>query len=344
MGYDEYGPQRYSLINSTILSGYLGPSLSQRIAPWLTIGVGAQYSFLSVSETLSSVGAIEDSNAEEGSDDPNNDVNIDVATMDPFGFGWNAGLIVQPLDWLEIGLSYQSSVKFSAPGSLTSTFNPNHIFLSAMAQESYTDDDVTLNITLPMTLRGGIQVHPSEKSRIEADVTWTQWSALPALLITDMDLVLTRKPDTPLLSEDIVIDDDIVIKTGFQDGLSVRLGGDYLVAKGLTLRAGGHYEASAVNRSLQGQSVVDGTKLGLGLGATWHVAKRLSIDIGAAEQVAPKYEVTDSQLKQVVVLATLGDPPGVEVVEGKAVGNGTLASHTTFIGVGATLYLGAAKD
>lgn len=340
MGYDPLGPQRYSLVNSTILSGYLGPSVAQRITPWLTVGAGAQYSFLSVSETLASVGAIDGMTSADGSDNPNDDVGVDVAVMDPFGFGWNAGLIVEPTDWLQIGASFQGPIAFQANGSLTSSFNPNHIFLSALASDSFVDDDITLSLTLPATARVGVQVTPGDKLRVELDGTWTQWSKLPALNITNLDLVLEHKEGSPLLTEDIVLTDDIVIKTGFQDNVSVRLGGDYMVTKAVQVRGGVHFETSAVDPKLMGQSVVDGTKFGLGLGATVYAGKRFSFDLGASETVTPEQTISDSELTQVVVSTTIGEHPEVYTKEGKVIGNGTVASHTTFVGVGATLYFG----
>lgn len=341
MAYDPYGAQRYSLISSGVKQIYAGPSVAQKIGP-VTIGAGLQYTFLQVDESLAAVATIDGTpTATEGSDNPTNDINIDVSTIDPFALSWNAGIIVTPVPWLQFGGSVQPAIHYEAPGSLTTTFNSQHIFLSALAEDTYTDDDVTLVLTMPWIVRGGVQVIPSDKARIELSGTWTQWSKLSDLTITDVDLTLTHKEGQPLLPVDLTVTDDIVQKTGFQDAVSLRLGGDYKINDIVTVRAGANYESSAIPTSWQGSSIVDGNKFGFGLGGTVTIAKRVSLDASFGEQFLPTREITDSEVTQVVVAAGLTDPYPTTVGTGKVIGNGTLKSHVTYAGVGATVFFGA---
>jgi long-subunit fatty acid transport protein len=146
------------------------------------------------------------------------------------------------------------------------------------------------------------------------------------------------------LQEDIPITEDIAIVTGFQDAVSVRLGGDYLVADWLRVSAGAHYETSAVPAARQGVAVVDGNKWGVAAGATFFAGKHLAFDVAFAEQFLSNRNITDSELRQIALQADVLNPDNTTVGEGKVVGNGEFASRLTFVGIGATVYLGAPSE
>lgn len=349
LSYPEDGAQRYSLTSATVWSGYAGPSIAQRFAPWLSVGAGLQYSFLRVDESLAGTSTIVGGYNNEGPDVPDNDITIDIRTWDKFALGWNAGVLVQPLSWLDVAASIQAPIHFEAQGSLTTTFNQDHIFLGQLASDSFTDDTVSLDLTLPMTLRGGVQVHPNDKCRIELDGVWTNWKEmqeLPVNLSTgdgDPVLTLVHDPESPLLTQDLEVSSLPPLPTGFTNAFSVRLGGDYEVAKMVTLRGGAHYETSAVPTAWRSVSVVDGPKIGVGLGATFNLGKHVAIDASVAEQVIFPHTVTDSEVRSQVVTAEVVEPFATYTETGKVVGNGDYKSNTTFAGLGATFYFGAPK-
>lgn len=351
MAYDPEGPQRYSLVDSLVWQVYAGPSVAQRITPWLSVGAGLEYTLLRVDERLN-VTTVPD-----GSDDPANDVSLDLHTWDPARFSWNAGFLVQPTKWLDIGGSVQPAIHYVAAGQLDIQFSPDHPFAGylsdadpsddATAGLSYQDDDVNLYVTTPWIVRAGVQIKPTAKLKVEGDFTWTHWSESKELRIqlctendcSDGGVTLTHG-DSPLLTEDIPITDDIPITTGFQDSVSARLGGDYTVTDWLRVSAGAHYETSAVPASRQGVAVVDGNKWGVGAGATVFAGKHLAFDVAFAQQFLADRAITDSELRQIALKADLLDPENTSVGDGKVVGNGDFASRLTFVAVGATVYLG----
>jgi long-chain fatty acid transport protein len=352
MAFPEDGPQRYSLVDSLIWQVYAGPSVAQRITPWLTVGAGLQYTFLRVEERLNATACFSEDTCEAGSDNPANDIQLDLKTWDPMQWSGNAGILIQPTKWLDIGASVQPEINYEAPGSLTATFDEGlpdgtGVFAGQLDGLSTGDEDVLLLVKVPTIVRAGVQVKPLDTVRIEAAGTWTNWSSLQELRITDVNMVVKQKEDaTPvdLLEEDLVIEDDVVFATGYQDSWSGRLGGDWQIKEWVRASAGVHYETSAVPPQTQGVNLVDGPKWGFGLGATVTVAKRVAIDASFAKQFIQSRTITDSEFRQQALFTDAGDDYKSTVVEGKVVGNGEFASNLTFLAIGATVYLDGAKS
>lgn len=352
MAYAEDGAQRYSLVSSKVTELYIGPSLAQRVTPWLTVGAGFQYTTLGVNQELSALSLIEGSNTDALNDTTTaNDITIALSTLDPVQFSWNAGLLLQPTPWLDVGVSVQPAISYRPTGTLTTTFDPDHLFAGQLVDDdgactgdgedcSFTDDDVTLLIRVPWIVRGGVQVHPSDRSRIELAGTWTDWSSLDELRVTDVDLQLTHDPDSALLGEDISVTDDITLKTGYVDSWSLRLGGDAQVSEVVLLRGGVSYESSAIPTSAQGEAVVDGPKVGLSAGGRVRVGDHLALDLSLSDQLLFAREITTSDVHAVVVETQVTPPYTTTVEDGKVVGNGTLRSNVFYAGVGATVYFG----
>ena len=345
MAYPEDGAQRYSLVDSLIWQVYAGPSVAQRITPWLVIGAGLQYTFLRVEERLVVSLCTTEADCADGNDDPSKDIDIDIDTWDPAKFSGNFGVLIQPAPWLDIGASFQPSISYRAPGTMVARFNEDFPLADFLDGLEFTDDDVTVAVSVPNILRLGVQVRPNDRVRVEAAGTWTQWSSLTQLLVTDLDLTVKHAPANLLLQEDILVTEDIIFVTGYQDSWSARLGGDVVVGTpGAPVHgkvmAGLHYETSAVPLETQGVTLVDGNKWGVGLGGTIEVANRVAFDVTGAYQLLGDRTITDSQLRQKELFVDPADPAQSAVVDGKVVGNGQFDSNVVFVAVGATVYVG----
>jgi long-subunit fatty acid transport protein len=344
-------------VDSLVWQIYAGPSMALHTPkiPWLTVGVGLQYTFLRADESLN-VSAIYDFDGSEGSGEPvysdsvKNDVALKLESWDLFQPSWNAGIIIKPTSWLEIGGSVQPAISYQAPGSLDVQFHeddPNtpedesHVMSGFLESTSTSDDEVTLLVKVPWIVRVGAQVRPIEPVRVEADFTWTDWSSVQALTITDVNLEL-KTSDSLIELDDILITDDVIIPTGFQDAWSVRLGGDWQATPWGRFSLGAHYESSAVSTTRQGVSVVDTPKWGIGAGATFTIKKRVALDIAFAEQFLANRDITDSELRQITLQTNPSDPADSVVGEGLVVGNGHFESRLTFAAIGATVFFGAA--
>lgn len=347
--YPDDGPQRYQLQDSLIWQAYAGPSVAQEITPWLTIGAGLQYTFLRVEERLSAtICTLPDpedcSDPDKNLEDPANDLGLSVSNWDPFQLSWNAGFIVTPIPQLQIGASVQPPISYSAPGTLKASFSEDFALASQIDGLEFEDPDTTLLVTVPLVVRAGVQVLPIEGVRIELDGVFHQWSTMSEFLITDMDMKVDGAEGGLLDGQQIEVNEDIVFKTGFQDAVSVRLGGDWQINEWAQVRAGGHWETGALPDATLGVNLPDTTKFGIAAGGTFTIAKRVAIDVSFAEQFMGTRTITDSEAAQQALWTSIADPSQSAVVPGKVVGNGVLTSNVTYVAIGASVYFGAADS
>ena len=168
-------------------------------------------------------------------EDPANDVGFNFKASDWGGVSWNAGLMIEPPSqkWA-FGLMVQPPVKFHAKGKMQADFS-NHVLHTdgylgdqIIVSEKVSDDDVTLNILMPLILKAGFAVRPTETSEIELAGVWQNWSRIETMTITGLNLVVDVNGDhmVPVARrDDTIIDDDVVLPTYYEDAWSVRLGG-----------------------------------------------------------------------------------------------------------------------
>ncbi|MFH1463743.1 MAG: outer membrane protein transport protein [Pseudomonadota bacterium] len=263
------GPQRFSLVESTVLSGNVGPSAAYRVLPWLTVGAGVAWTFLQVEQSLV---AHMEPRGFLATDDPDYDITTTVSARDPFALTWNLGLLFGGVDTpFQGGLAFVPPVHFDARGSLTSDFSKNTYYTGGtkmgqlIAVASATDDDVLLDVHMPMIVRAGGLWRPSDRAEVELDVAWQHWSGLGQLTLSEVDLLIDLVDN----DQDVTVDDDIVLPSTLRDAVSVRLGGELAFRPRLAGRAGLFFETSAVSASYRSVMMPDGPKLGYGLGAPW---------------------------------------------------------------------------
>jgi long-chain fatty acid transport protein len=330
LSFPQDGPQRFSLVDSTVLSGNVGPSVAYRFADRLSVGVGVAYTFLQVEQSLSAHMAPE---TVEETDLLEYDIRTTITAMDPFAITWNAGLLYEPPDanWA-VGLAFVPPVNFQASGSLEADLSDNAYrtgatdFGELILVDTVVDDEVMLDITMPMVLRAGGMLKMGDKE-LELDVAWQRWSNLGQLSVTGLDLVIDLST-----AEDAHVSDDIVLPTTFQDAVSVRLGGQHRVRDRFTGRLGLLFETSAVHEYYQAVMMPDGLKFGYGLGGTVHlVPDKLDLDFGLCQSFVPRHELDRTLVRQVAI-----DPLTGVVHEGKDVGKGTFGVTNTVFGLGMT--------
>jgi long-chain fatty acid transport protein len=328
--YPSDGAQRYSLIDAQLIQTTLGPSAAYRIADWLSLGAGVGWSLLKIDQTLKT------SVSYDPTDDPDYDVLFDISVMDPFAIAWNAGFVLEPPSGaLAVGASISGPVTYTARGSLLGDFSENALYTGTapigqlLASDSASDDDVALTVTMPMILKAGVLVRPTDAFELEADFVLQMWSSVDAFVITDMELVVETT-----LAEPMIVTDDVTLNASMQDSWSVRLGGELDTSDRVALRLGTFYESAGVPEGTRSVFIPDAAKFGYGLGASWEVHDRVMLDFGFSQAIAPTNLINGSVAYQVRV-----DPLSGAIGGGKTVGNGDFGFLTTIGGVGVTWLL-----
>jgi long-chain fatty acid transport protein len=318
--YAEDGAQRYTIIDSVIWNFSIGPSLAWQPIPELSVGLGLQWQVLRVEERLKVTIS--------GRDNPDDDVAVDARTLDMFTPGFNVGVLIEPVEILSIGISLQPPTKFKAHGKGELDFSES-VLAPLLDQTVYTDDDIALNLALPLVLRAGVAVRPVPELEVELAGFWEQWSVLSDITVEEIDVTVTG----PIIGEQPV-DETLELPAGFRDVFSVRLGGEYQVTDIFAVRAGGFYETSSLETAKVSVALFDTPKVQLGLGTSLLLFDHLGLDTSFAYLLFQSREVRDSEVTQINVLE------GEESV----VGNGDYTSNGWMVGAQLSWAFGALPE
>lgn len=320
--YPRDGAQRYTLSDSLIWQAFVGPSLAWKPNDQLSFGVGLQWQFLRVEQDL-----VVSTN---GIDDPRGDVFVSVKEFDPFSPSANLGVLYEPVDEIDLGLSVQLPSSFNADGTLVADFTGSGLeqFLDDPTVE---DDSVRLGIDLPLIVKAGVAVHPVEAATIEVAAVYERWSSLKSLQLSDVQLPVEF--NNPAIPEPEV-SETIDLPAGFRDVVSVRLGASVDATEFLTLRAGGFYESGSQRASQVSVALYDPWKVQFGGGASAHLLdRRLSFDLSTAYLAFPSLEVRDSTLEMI----------NVQDGDTLVVGNGNYASSGFVLAGGISFAFGQSR-
>lgn len=322
--YPEEGPQRYSIKDTLIYQFAIGPSAAWRVHDLLVLGLGLQWTYLQVGETVDIT--------TNGLDEPPGDVAVEARVQDLFTPNANAGLLFEPHPAVSVGLAAQPGTKFAGKGTGSLDFTGNG--LEVILDETVYEDEVTLNIGIPWVVRGGVAVRPlAERDRleVEAAVVWQDWSSLDDIVIEDIDIAvdLNEFGEAAIPEEDRKVDERISLPAGLKDTVSLRLGVESRVHELLELRAGGFWENAALTQDEVSVALVDTPKVQVGGGLSLHLLEdRLKLDGAFAWLFLQDYEIRDSTVTQI--------DAGLQDIDTLVVGNGDLSSHGWVVGVGAS--------
>ena len=320
-----------------MIQASLGPAIAHEVTDWLTLGLGITGNLLRVKQDLD----VHMYSPLTGFDlgdfgDPAGDLGFSLAAQDSFLLSANAGLLIEPKGGMwALGISYRPPAKYTADGTIVADFSEHFLYESEDPSKEIILDDTAssgmqLVVNMPMIIKAGFLVRPTQALEIEADFVWEGWSVNEALVVKDVNFLI----DTTLAPVEIAT--DVALPAGFQDAWSVRLGGEYALNDVYSVRGGALYEVSAVPSSSLGLGQVDMDKFGYGTGISWHVNEKMSVDASFGQLFFDTKEVTDSLTEAVMVNAISGE---VEE-DGVIVGNGVYDSSVMMGGLSVSYVFG----
>jgi long-chain fatty acid transport protein len=198
------------------------------------------------------------------------------------------GAILVPDDMVRFGLSFHLPYWINSPAKVDVRLPSAPIFQNAKQK----GNSANVRFQLPWTLRGGVEVRPAKRTRMEVAGVYEAWSMHDSIVMTPDDIKLTGVSGFP--SEYTV--NTIKLDRGFKNTWSVRLGGEQgfdIGDYGLDVRAGFMYEKSAVPNKYLSALTVDLDKITLAVGGSLHVGKwrfdgTYARVMGKAAKVDPK--------------------------------------------------------
>jgi len=300
--YPEDGPQRYSLIDSSetalvILEAAVGYRVSKR----LRIGAGVQNMISELATTVVFSGCPQEVTC--APEDPEFDSLNKFSQLDLFAPSGVVGAQYDLSKGATAGVSFQFPFSISGTGDFQSRLPDSGFYDGA----TLVGDRGDLSLTLPPILRAGLELHPSQRLRVELAGSIEFWSVHDKITIDPRDVRIENAPGLGTYEfSTINIDRD------FQNSYAIALGGELALSRKLTLLGGYSFESSAVRKRTLSVLTIDGNKhllsggIDVGVGG-WRVNATVAYVSVADRSVSPE----DGRARQ---LTPLRDPQDVQAV------------------------------
>jgi long-chain fatty acid transport protein len=157
---------RYYVQKAELLTMGVTPSVGYKVNHWLSIGGGATILYGKLKQDM----AVNTSPL-GGRDLDDGTLKLDA---DDVGYGYNLGLLLQPIKSSRIGVTYISKVKFKfddiAKVSMPSTVIGNEIAARINSSK------LNMEMTIPQAVNASVYQELTDKLAVMANVGWQDWS------------------------------------------------------------------------------------------------------------------------------------------------------------------------
>ena len=255
----------------------------------------------------------------------------DLSGVQPvFNFG-----LTYILNEFRIGFSARPGVSWKSTGKFEVDLPESVVDLV-----SFSSDELELEFDQAGSYRFGIGwfggQHPyynRHRFDIEMNVVYEDWSRLEQFLATPKaDLLFAGAPFQ--LSP-------VVQQKGYQDTVSLRLGGSYAVSNFLTVEAGGFLETAAQRNAVTNADFVSWERYSASAGLTYDITDFLALTLSFSHIASPSRTVKDGKVFQSLPLSQCTGPdytasqcPKPGLPSGSPQNNGTWSSSFQTIGAG----------
>ncbi len=192
-------------------------------------------------------------------------------------------------------------------------------------------DTARLELDLPLMLRGGVEIRPTDTLRIEAALVWEHWSTQSAAKI---------EPKNVWIRDAVAIGDyqlgNIDIPRNMNDVYSIRLGASLALADNRVIPSVGiNYENSSFDDAYLTPLTLDSSKLVVSAGVSVQLTDGFWLDVAYAHVFLENRNVTNSQVGQPNPIRPPRNPD-LPPNEGgvSRVGNGRYAMEADMVGIG----------
>jgi long-chain fatty acid transport protein len=247
--YDNDWVGRYNALRSELATIDINPSVAYRILPWLSVGggVSAQYAKVTLSRALNLAFLGQ----------PDGNFRVDG---DSWGFGFNGGVLIQPLDGTRIGLSYRSQVYHRIEGDADFTVSP---VAAAVLGAAVADSKASSEFRSPATATASLTQRITPDLDVMFDVQWTNWETFDKLLVQ-------RDDTTPLTNQ----------AENWSNTWFAALGASWRVTDQWTLRSGIAYDKTPMKDEFRTARLPDQDRYWLSVGFGYKFTEALSMDAG----------------------------------------------------------------
>ena len=349
------GTARYQLVDFTMYNMHLTLAAAYRIIRELSVGISVSYVFGSLDLAFARDGALEGgarldagSSLGPGETAALNDCGEVTSSGDPVpcgyendaaaqavrtrgqshGLAFAAGLLWRPHEDVDVGLGYNSEV-VGVGGDDIPTKGDAWVLRSKASLANYDAwknknsasgniySDLagrsTVTYRLPHQLHLGVTWRPTDELLFNAQVRWQHLSTFEQL---DIQLTGTEFRAMPRMP------DRINLYRGYNDVFAFQLGGGYLLLESLRLQGGVMLETGAVPASAVTVGTIDGVKVDMFVGLSWHVYRGLAFRLGYGVVLMPPADSETSDFSPALMVECVDSRYSVDSAACKASARG----------------------
>lgn len=233
--YDDRFIGRYEALTSEINSVNINPAVAIKIREWLSLGAGlsAQHLQATLSNAIDSgavcFGALGPAACSSIGLVPQSADGRVKLKADDWGYGYNLGVLFEPLAGTRIGVSYRSKIEYDLKGNGSFHLPPQAEFLTA-GGTVFVNSNITSDVTVPESANLGVYHQITERLAILGELQWTNWSRIDDLVV-EFD-----NPNQP----------QAVLEANWHDSFYGAIGLNYRATDRLLLRTGVGYDQTPI--------------------------------------------------------------------------------------------------
>ncbi|EHJ93819.1 OmpP1/FadL family transporter [Vreelandella boliviensis] len=176
---------------------------------------------------------------------------------DDEAWGYNLGVIYQPVPETTLGLTYRSKVDFNLQGSFTAS-SPE---LDLLGIGTVTDT-AALDLTTPETVNFSLTQQMTDRLKLMFGASWARWSHFDQILVTGTDRpVITNEPQS------------------YENAWAFSTGGEYQLTPQLALRAGVALDFTPTQDATRSVRIPSDDRRIFSIGAGWSPTPDLTLDV-----------------------------------------------------------------
>lgn len=267
--YDNDWIGRYHAIRSDLQTIDLQPTIAYRVLPQLSLGAGVNIQYASA-ELTNAIDFGSLGRASFGAVSPALAATFTPGAMDGLGkiegddisFGYTLGLMFEPTEQTNIGVSYRSRVFHTLDGDASFSGTPAAFAASPALTERFRDGDAEADLTIPDSVHFGISHQIDDQWAVMADASWTNWSLFRSLVVTraDTGAIVSAKEEA------------------WEDAWFFSLGTTYKPADQWELSLGVAFDQSPVPTDHRTPRVPDADRTWLALGAGYQLTEAIRLN------------------------------------------------------------------
>lgn len=188
---------------------------------------------------------------------------------DDDGWGYNLGVIFQPVPETTLGLTYRSKVDYTLTGDFRAATTNNLPGLPGVpgpipAGTELNRRDAKLDLTTPETINFSVTQQMSDRLKLMAGASWTRWSRFDEIRVVD--------PNNPG-GDPITLE-----QQDYTNAWAYALGGEYQLNPQLALRAGVTLDFTPTSDQFRSARIPSDDRRIFSVGAGWSPTDDLTLD------------------------------------------------------------------